>query len=511
MPVPGSKEPAQIALLNENCVTLSNHDHTTGKALAVGRMRSGLAANRPAAGSAGNVYFSTDTGVFNADTGTAWVQFLTSGGQATVTGWTLVDPIVRDILSFGAKPTGTVDATITRTGAGALRADTNLGVGVAPAAWAATHRVIQVGQTGSLNAAAAAQGVNLQDNTVWDGTSSKALVTGGASSLNLSGGAVSVVTAPSAAAGAVQTFTTRLTLDQPGNLGVGVAPGAWASSFKAVQVAGGAALWGSVAAAGMWLTSNTIFNGTNRVAYQGGVASAEVTLGSSPALTVVTYPAVGAGATQTGTTRLAVAPTGTLTLTPDAGQPHIASPGALILQAADFVTLRSFGTDRVSMYNQQFYPLADNAVILGDPTHRWQTVYAVVGSINTSHVSMKRDFASLDPAACVAAVEETDWLSFTYNPPNPPERADGVDDTAWSAQQESYQQMLADTMPARRSKGYVLGSEEYRTADLFGTIDRKSGQATADLAVVACALQDALRRLAALEGQSGPSGQQPAS
>jgi hypothetical protein len=31
------------------------------------------------------------------------------------------------------------------------------------------------------------------------------------------------------------------------------------------------------------------------------------------------------------------------------------------------------------------------------------------------------------------------------------------------------------------------------------------------LAVVACALQDALRRLAALEGQSGPSGQQPAS
>jgi hypothetical protein len=179
MPVPGSKEPAQIALLNENCVTLSNHDHTTGKALAVGRMRSGLAANRPAAGSAGNVYFSTDTGVFNADTGTAWVQFLTSGGQATVTGWTLVDPIVRDILSFGAKPTGTVDATITRTGAGALRADTNLGVGVAPAAWAATHRVIQVGQTGSLNAAAAAQGVNLQDNTVWDGTSSKALVTGG--------------------------------------------------------------------------------------------------------------------------------------------------------------------------------------------------------------------------------------------------------------------------------------------------------------------------------------------
>ena len=48
MPTPGTREPAQIALLNDNCVVLSNHDHTNGKALAVGRLRSGLNANRPA-------------------------------------------------------------------------------------------------------------------------------------------------------------------------------------------------------------------------------------------------------------------------------------------------------------------------------------------------------------------------------------------------------------------------------------------------------------------------------
>ena len=116
---------------------------------------------------------------------------------------------------------------------------------------------------------------------------------------------------------------------------------------------------------------------------------------------------------------------------------------------------------------------------------------------------MKRDFAPLDPAACVAAVAETDWLSFTYNPPAPPERGEDMDDKAWSVQQENYQKMLTETAPARRSKGYVLGSEEYQTADLFGTIDRTSGQVTADLAVVACALQDALKRIAALEAIEG--------
>lgn len=579
MPVPGSKEPAQIALLNENCVTLSTHDHTTGKALAIGRMRSGLAANRPAAGSAGNVYFSTDTGVFNVDTGTAWVQFLTSGGQATVTGWTLIDPIVRDTINWGPEGSGTIDATLTRSAAGvwdfagtgakawasfrssgsvgaarvgqptggsitdglwlasnadyngtswnrdtiaspaahinlgavpdtdtdiifnllSVRAGANpitwvsrlvvnnsgnVGVGVSPLAWAATHKAIQFGQVGALYCPSAASGVGLSENTYYDGAS-KSIINAPASFAYLINGTFSVYTAPAVAAATAQTYSQRMLLDIAGNLGVGVTPGAWAPSFKAVQVAGGAALWGNASSAGMWLTSNTIYNGTNRVAYQGGVAGAEVTLGSSPALTVVTYPAVGAGAAQTGTTRLTVGTTGTLTLTPDAGGGFVLGASQIVITggAGSNGQISSAGSVTMAANAGYWHPTTDNNLHLGLSSNRLIDVWAINGTIQTSHVSMKDGFAPLDPAACADAVLGTDWCEFDY-------RTDG---------------------PARHQRGYVLGSDDHRTSPLFGLADRQTANASSDLAVVACALQAALRRLAALEGQSGPSGPQPAS
>jgi hypothetical protein len=225
MPVPGSREPAQIALLNENCVVIDAHDHTTGKGLAMGRMRSGLNANRPAAGSAGNVYFATDTGRFYVDTGTAWVGFITEGGSATVTGWTLVDPVIRDTLSFGPEGSGTIDATLARTGAGALRVDTLLGVGVNPAAWRSDLRALQVGQVTALMDDGVA-GAYFASNTYWDAAGNKALKAGDGAILLLGAGALSYSTAPPVAAGAAQTFTTRLALAQTGELTNSLAGGA---------------------------------------------------------------------------------------------------------------------------------------------------------------------------------------------------------------------------------------------------------------------------------------------
>ena len=84
MPIPGTSEPAAISLLNENCVQLDAHDHTAvaGRGIAVGRLRSGLAAAIPAAGAAGSVYFARDTGLFYIDNGTQWVQLHTDPGGA---------------------------------------------------------------------------------------------------------------------------------------------------------------------------------------------------------------------------------------------------------------------------------------------------------------------------------------------------------------------------------------------------------------------------------------------
>ena len=504
MPVPGSKEPAQIALLNENCVTLSTHDHTTGKALAIGRMRSGLAANRPAAGSAGNVYFSTDTGVFNADTGTAWVQFLTSGGQATVTGWTLVDPIVRDILSFGAKPTRTVDATITRTGAGTLRVDTNLGVGATPSAWGSPYVTAQVGVM-ALYGQTAAVGVGVRANSYYDGTNSRAIVTGAANDVSLVNGTFGVYTAPSVAAGAIQTMTQRIGLAQTGtltltpdagvaalttpvgaNVGLGEAPAPWRADLNALQVQKAAFMGAGTSA---YLTSNVYYDAGGTKGIAAGAGS-QILLSSQMQVYTTQANAAGPGGAVTLVERMAVGNNGTTTLTPVVGnsaliantaagaQLHI-QPGA----GSNSRLITNTGNIQITPQGGFIHATTDNTVHLGAGSIRWIDVSAVAGAIQTSHVSMKDGFAPLDPAACAEAVLGTDWYEFDY-------RTDG---------------------PARHQRGYVLGSDDHRTSPLFGLADRQTANASSDLAVVACALQAALRRLAALEGQSGPSGQQPAS
>jgi hypothetical protein len=518
MPVPGSKEPAQIALLNENCVTLSNHDHTTGKALAIGRMRSGLAANRPAAGSAGNVYFSTDTGVFNADTGTAWVQFLTSGGQATVTGWTLVDPIVRDILSFGAKPTGTVDATITRTGAGALRVDTNLGVGIAPTAWGSPYVTTQVGVM-ALYGQPASVGVGVRANSYYDGTNNLAIITGAATDVSLANGTFNVYTAPSVAAGAIQTMTQRIGLAQTGTLtltpaagvaalvaqgtvGVGATPAAWRSDLSAVQVQQAAFM---ASGTGAYFTSNVYYDAGGTKGMVAGAGS-QILLSSQMQFFATQANAAGPGGAVTLVERMAVGNNGTLTLTPAAGATALIVPSlfsvAPVASTTDVQLGASGASAQMRIVATALVPFSDAFVGLGSSAIRWASVWASSGVVSGSSFDQKHDLSPLDPTACAQAVLDTDWISFVYNDPPQPEGEQYA---------EAYQKMLAETAPARHQNGYVLGSPDHKVSDLFGLSDRRSKNDGADLAVVACALQAALRRLAALEGQSGPSGQQPAS
>jgi len=68
-----------------------------------------------------------------------------------------------------------------------------------------------------------------------------------------------------------------------------------------------------------------------------------------------------------------------------------------------------------------------------------------------------------------------------------------------------YAEYLSDSQTAREQKGYVLQSPDHKVHDLFGLSDRASASPQSDLAVVACALQDALRRLAVLEGTDAPA------
>lgn len=119
LPVPGSREPAQIALINENMTLLSGHDHSLGEGLPVAVLRSGLAGNRPTAGEAGSFWFSTDSGLASLDTGSRWVDFLTSAAV----GQDVIDPIVRDTLRFGPEGTTNIHATLHAPSAGNLTLD----------------------------------------------------------------------------------------------------------------------------------------------------------------------------------------------------------------------------------------------------------------------------------------------------------------------------------------------------------------------------------------------------
>jgi len=416
----------------------------------------------------------------------------TLGPGTTLSTPTLTTPSVTGVMTF-------TDATLQRTGAGALRLDTNLGVGVAPAAWGSTYRALQVGRGGAVWSAAAGFGTGLADNTYFDGTNYRAIATGFASRLFQSGGQVDISTAPSVAAGATQTFTQRLMLDQAGNLGLGGVPDAWGAGYPALQIVG-LGLMGHVSDPGTaQIYSGAYFNGTGFIS-QGAVAPGRILLQGGGYTYSNAVAATAGGQAVTWRDRMSVGTNGTLTLNADAGQPHVAAAGALILQAADFVTLRSFGADRVSLYNQQFYPLADNAVILGDPTHRWQTVYAVTGAINTSLAEAKQDITPLDPAAALAAVLATDPVTFTYTTPAPTAAQYELPDDPEQAEQVLHQRLVnAPLQEAARSQaGFVLHDETggYQTDPLFETGFGQSNAANS-AGILLAALHELNRRLTA--------------
>jgi hypothetical protein len=121
-------------------------------------------------------------------------------------------------LAFGPGGTTAPDATLARTGAGALRADTNLGVGVNPAGWGSGFRGLQVGPTGALWASTGGANTQLSDNTYHNGTSQVALAAQPAVKAALASGGLEVATAPAVGAGAAQTFTPRLSLANTGTL-----------------------------------------------------------------------------------------------------------------------------------------------------------------------------------------------------------------------------------------------------------------------------------------------------
>lgn len=165
------------------------------------------------------------------------------------------------------------------------------------------------------------------------------------------------------------------------------------------------------------------------------------------------------------------------------------------------LTTAAGGNIVVTSSGTYLHPTPDGGVYLGHPSYRYQTIYVVAAPVVGSSLDLKEDISPLDAEACVASVLATDWVDYAYKAPAPPDRGEGVEDKDWDAQMQAYQDMLVETAAGRRQKGYILDSPDHAVGDQFGLPDRKNRSDGADLAVVACALQQALKRVAALEDE----------
>lgn len=239
------------------------------------------------------------------------------------------------------------------------------------------------------------------------------------------------------------------------HLGVGVAPAAWGSNWRALQAGLGASFFGHTGFPQALIANNTYYDASDVARAVVTGAGARLYLDQTGATTLATAPSVGPGAAQTFTTRMTVAQNGDTT------------------------------------------PGADNAQAFGATGARWTALYAVSGTINTSSREAKEDVAPLDPAAAMAAVRNTAPVTFTYTAPARDADWYALPDDPEQARDVLYQRLTAAPLEAaaRHQAGFV--AEDADPLLLVGT-----GQTAAahTAGVLLAALHDLDRRLRALEG-----------
>lgn len=411
-------------------------------------------------------------------------------GSALGPGATLSSPAFAGVISTGAQFAG------------------NVGVGVAAAALNAGRRGVFLGDGALVMGGSGFNAVELRANSYPDTANvQRALAAVAAGQLTMDTNTLVYANAPSVAAGAAQTFTTRLTVGASGNVGIGVTPSAWHPLRTVVQVGGALAVVGNVGGIGTQLADNTYLDAAAASRAIFAQAAAKLTMNYSPGtLQFENAPSVAAGAIQTFTTRVDVSATGTLTLTPAAGNAAL-DTGRLRLTngagANDGMLQCALGDLVFYAGSQQVVPQGDAFFNMGKPTLRWANVYASVGTINTSLAEAKQDITPLAPAAALAAVLATDPVRFTYRAPVLTAVQYELPDDPEQAQEVLYQRLVnGPLMEAARSQaGFVLddATGQYQTDPLFETGKGQSNAAhTAGILLAALHAIDA--RLTALEG-----------
>lgn len=106
------------------------------------------------------------------------------------------------------------------------------------------------------------------------------------------------------------TPTTAMTIDTSQNVGIGVSPSAWGSSYRALQFNAGS-LFSNTSGTGLYTVQNTYYNGTNWIGSSAGTATIYTQQSGAHQFFSNT---VTAGGTFTPTTRMSVDTDGTVQL-----------------------------------------------------------------------------------------------------------------------------------------------------------------------------------------------------
>lgn len=322
----------------------------------------------------GDQYFNSVANELRIWNGSAWQAASTVGGTVSslsVTGdVTIADKIVHaddtnTAIRFPAADTVTVETG----GSERMRIDStgNVGIGVTPSAWATVVPAIQIGGGGSFIAAQGSGGANsdsiyIGTNAHFDGTDWKYKATNHASYFLQANGVHQWFTAPSGTAGNTITFTEAARIDSSGNLLVGKT-----TSGTSVGAGVEASANGSLFATRDLPTANS-----DAVAF----LNRETSFGD-----IIRFRKDGTtigviGNASTGTVYVGSGDT-TLTFSP-AGDAIVPS-----------------GTDGATR---------SGVIDLGNSANRWDTIFATVGTINTSDRTEKQDIEELNDAERRVAV-----------------------------------------------------------------------------------------------------------
>jgi len=288
------------------------------------------------------------------------------------------------------------------------------------------------------------------------------------------------------------------------HLAVGAAPAPLAGAWRQLQVGDAAVLHGLSGGRNLLLALNSYMDaaGANK-AIQNAVATRLQLYDGGFA--VATAPVATVNATQTFTTRASIAPTGTLTLTPDAGAAVLTTPAGSGLftlgpwSGLDNNSLRitagvHIGLDPASNY---VIPVRAAAINLGSAASTWQAVYAVTGTIQPSSAAMKEGITPLSPERAMQAVRDTEAVTFDYIAPTRPAEWYDLPDDPEQAEVVLQQRLTAAPLEAaaRHQSGFIA-----EAADPLFLVGEGQTSPGNSVGVLIAALQHIDARLSALEG-----------